>query len=357
MSDTSEVKGRIFGILILLGIFLFFSVFPVVILYSIKTKLVSRIFTPTVISTPCYSLNVIPSLKPTSKNDPNNCNIDMTGTKIYFRITHKSYKKSYLEKDIITISKLDKDQFLESYPDAEILSEKELKSENFSGYGFIANFAQKSKNNYVKLGSFWIFNHGIITKTTDDNIEAFNIVIVAPPILYDRIINMVTKTWIWNTASAKKDNTNVLKQNSIKTPCYQAELKLETDKTIKISDCELSIRVKNDKDTVGVIAIDQFINSDATLEQEVVEWKKFNQSVQFISEKDIQIGNLPAHQIIFKQSPSNDTEMIEIFVYTGGRYNKNFQYPVNGFVISSSYDETLGTKENIDYMLSNWKWL
>lgn len=143
--------------------------------------------------------------------------------------------------------------------------------------------------------------------------------------------------------------------STIDTACFKVTSPVFSTATNKINDCELTI--KTGTDFSNQIDVTQFASSDSSLDQDIADWKNFNTNYVIVSERDLKVGGMPAHQIVFKTSATSTLNQTTVFVYTGsGKYQSVFGYPVSGFEISTVYDSNSPTKAELDYMLTHWTW-
>lgn len=352
MLNSSIINKKWLGIFILFLIFFFFSILPIIILKIFKKQIKNLLPQPLVIKTPCFQFNLNTYFKPTNNNNPYRCIIEEKNSDTFLNISPLIYNDPYIKNKLQTFAEIDEKRLLNTFSNVKIESRKKINFAGMSGYGYTAIYKENKK---IKV--FWVYSPSSKKIIDNINIKVFNIVLIAPETSFDNILKNIEASWKWVNQS-KQIN---LDKKIFSTPCYEIKSKIELEETYKINDCDLSLKLMKKSNLIGIIGIHQFNGSNNLLYEEIDNWKNnwknLNKNIQIISEKNLKIGNKPAYQIIFKISPSSDTLHSNIFIYTSNLYEKIFGHPNNGFIINFIYNEKSEMKSNIDYLLSNWKWL
>ncbi len=172
-------------------------------------------------------------------------------------------------------------------------------------------------------------------------------------------------SWSWQTQASTNQqvatptlaevSNDSLKVQTVDTPCFSVPLPTQGRVTHKINDCDLTVELGDNQ--LSSMQIHQFARSTASLEEDVNYWKSFNKEYAIVSENDLKVGQNQAHQIVYKLVKDDTFTQTIVFVYTGNKYEKVFQDPVNGFEISGPYtQESNNSKSTFDYALSYWSW-
>jgi len=354
MQDTTSGKKKWLGYFILISVFFLFSVLPIIIIKSSKNTVKQLLPQPIVVETPCFKFNLTSYFKPTDKNNSEKCTIETKdlNTKLFVSLV---LSNNLTENSLKQIAENNKRTFLSTFPTAKIESEGQIKFAGLSGYGYSTTYKPTTKTT-KKVAVYWLYNPKSDIKIENIRVKVFSVAIISNPGMFTNIFNDIEKSWRWETTGLIENGQNT-DQTTIITPCYKVQSQINIEKTYEANDCDLSIKLTDNQKLIGIIGVHQFADSTATLEKEIEGWKEFNKSIVILSEKDLQVGSFPAQQIIYKSSSKSDTLFTDVFIYSDNRYEKIFGYPVNGFIISSLYDDESEIKSNFDYLISNWTWL
>lgn len=337
--QTSSNKNWL-GLVMLAATFFLFGIAPVFILNIAKDILKNNLPKPKTIQNKCFSFDFYAGAKDDiGQNEKCNVNISSSRGTVMIKLLEIS---GVTESNLKEIADLDKKNLVETNPSIKIESEGITKFVGLPAYQYVA------KNQSRKIIVNFIYSRN--TTISKVYVVGFNLADLNSPLRKE-----VERSWKW-LEDGYKYPTPIKGSNLgvFNTPCYSIQVKTAVKEKYKINDCELSLEFQDDKSIIG---IHQFADSEATLVEAVNEWKNFNKDIYIVGESNIKIGNKDGNKIIYKMTNNSDILHTIIFVYTGNVYEKSFGHSVNGFEISSLYEDNSNEKTNLDYILSHWTWL
>ena len=333
-----------FHLIILITIFFLFGLFPTLLFILFKDNIKQILPKPTTVQTNCFKFS-IPSVFKYTINNSQKCEVELAVSTQSVRIKPILINREITETDLKKLI-ADQERELTTNPKVKINKEGPVKFAGLTGYGFEASLSDN------KSSIFFLYDPKANINVDGLKVRGYAIGITSGSNL-PNLIKDIENSWEWKEVNKSQVNLNN-DPFTVTTPCYVIKSQVEAKQTYKVNDCDLSLQIGEDSDIVG---IHQFAQSDATLIEAINDWKKFNNDNVIISERDIKVGDIDSHQIIFKSSQTSDVIHTVLLVYTGNRYQSVFNYPVNGFEIVSLYEDERKIKSNVDYLLSHWTWL